>query len=477
VTATDPRFARWDREGAVGVQIQATAGKPPFLARHVLGGEDSRVAIDPVDASWTPSGKPRPFAPTPGSRRAGRFKMLRLRVQSDDKGRPVWAAWPMLYARPLPDDAVIKRVRVGRRMIGPREEWSTEITVSLPDPPAANRHAGAVSLHIGWRKMGDEIRVAVWRGEDGASGELRLDAHTIASLRKAGDIQEIRSVSLTRIITWLAGSDELDAHGATGWLQRAEIPDWMRERTRTMREWRSAARLVALWHEWSTKRFPGDAEGFERLSAWRHDPDNKAGDRHLWLWETSQRTGSLRRRDYIYKRFAKMLAERYDTLVISDFDLRDVARRGELGAEKGDNEMARSHRQIAAPSKVRDIAKPAFLSRGGTVVKERSVDSTHTCPECGLVSAFDAAKMITWRCDCGATHDQDESAARVLLEQWLTRRERLRVEREAAAARGEQNVNENKEVKESRWTRARRMSAEKKARAETARKSTDNAAE
>lgn len=47
------------------------------------------------------------------------------------------------------------------------------------------------------------------------------------------------------------------------------VPEWLREETATLDQWRSASRLARLVIHWRTDRFDGDQEIYERLEAWR----------------------------------------------------------------------------------------------------------------------------------------------------------------------------------------------------------------
>lgn len=454
----DPRFSRFTGEGSIGVQIHGGMD-----AADVLGA-NMWLRVDPVDeCAW--------HAESRGERRRASRTMLRVRVGSNGRA-PIWAAWPMVMHRSLPVGGVVKCAAVHVRRIGPREEWWATITVNTDSTVRPTSHAdGAVAVDLGWRQFGDEIRVAAWRGDDGEAGELRLHADDVRAMRKA---DELRS---TRDDNFNAARDTL-----VTWLKDREVPEWLTLATTTLPQWRSAGRLAALVKRWALTRFDGDEEMFGRrptkneiaagengvgLEGWRYH------DYHLWTWETSQRTGSIRRRTDIYRVFAARLADRYATLVVEDFDLRDIAKRPGVGAER-ENETARSNRQLAAVSDLRTSLKNAFSSRGGTTEKIPAEGTTITCHVCGLIEKFDAAAYITHACSgCGSVWDQDDNACVVLLARW--KRERSRGAQGPGTARGDENVNSSDGVKESKWKRAARMKAEKDARRGTARKTLDNA--
>lgn len=533
VEPNDPCFVRWTGDGAVAVQIDN--GGVPCAD---IFGNDTRLRVDPVDegtwwalrqrdvvltvderrlrADLPPIGwgstlppeervtrwrtrpalererDPRPRDPedqrVPGRR--GPHTMLRMRVGSDGRAA-IWGVWPMIMHRGLPEGGTIKRATVHVRQLAGttnrghgtvrREEWYVTITVQLPDVADAPRvrrcGEGAIAVDLGWRQVGEENRVAAWHGEDGRADELRLDARVLTGLRKADEIRSIRDQNFNSargvLATWLR--------------EHEDVPDWLREATRFLGQWKASAKLAMLALRWRDARFPGDDEAFGRrptadeirsgvrgagIEGWRHQ------DKHLWEWEESQRTGALRHRREVYRRFAADIARGYRTLVIEDFDLSKMAKRAPRGGA-AENETARSNRHAVATSELRICMINAFRDRGGAEEKVPARDTTRTCNVCGLVETFDAAAMIHHACTgCSAVWDQDDNAAINMLARWdKLRRERSADAQNPGAARNEQKPNGSGAVKRSRWARARRLAPEREARKGTAREAVDNAAE
>lgn len=437
----DPRFARWTGEGRNGVQIQGG-----MTIGEVHSEQDTRLQIRrPNDEAWT--------HPSRGRRHWYQRTVLRMRVGSDGRA-PIWAEYPMLMHRPLPDGAVIKRAQVSLRKVGPREQWSVEITLDLGDTAPRERCGeGVVAVDIGWRKMGHELRVAAWCSDAGDAGEVRLPEPVIGAMRKVEDLRSIRDTTFN-----VAREALLGALGA----MPADTPEWLLVATKTMHQWRSPARLAALARRWASARFDGDVESFSALEAWRYH------DHHLWAWETSARTKALRRRKDGYRCIAAQLARRYRVLVLEDFDLRDVARKEPVEADKTPNEVARYARQLAAVSELRLALQQAFVSRGGSVVVVLGAYTTQTCNVCEVVEAFDAAAHVHHACTaCGAVWDQDDNAAKNMLDRYC---ERLSRAADTAGAREPDKT-------ETRWAKAKRMRAEKEARIDTARKAAGEATE
>lgn len=448
----DPAFVHWSGEGAVGVQLQGG------MAATEVFTPDTRLRIDPVDdKAW--------LSDVRGERRRLSRTTLRMRVGSTGRD-PIWAAWPMVMHRALPEGGVIKKATVSLRMIGPREEWSVAITVDTSAVLArTDGGKGVVAVDIGWRAMPDGgLRVAVWQGDDGATGEIRLSAQVLGGLHKPEELRSIRDTAMNAALKVLV--ERLRVLG---------MPVWMRDLTGSrgshpteaqalayLAGWRSPVRLASLVLKWRDAKEPATPElcaVYETIEAWRYH------DYHLWQWETSQRTGALRLRREVYRVAAAELARRYKTIVLEKFDLRAMAMKAPAEAP-AENCVARSNRQVAATSELRLVLVNAFVARGGNEAHVPAQDSTRACPHCGLVTAFDAAASVTRTCDCGETMDQDASAAVVLLRRYS---EQSGGEPGPWTARGGEEASDPAAVAESRWVKARRMAGEKAARRGTAR--------
>lgn len=449
--SNDPRFLRWSGEGQVSVQLQGGLGLDELET-------DTQVRIEPADV---------PTGADPTSKRSARrrYCMLAMRVSSTGKARvPVWAKWPMVMHRPLPEGAVIKRATVALRKIGPRDEWSVTITVdrsasagsSNPRRAAPERSVG---IDVGWRQLDGATRVAAWHGSDGAFGELVLPEQLLSQVRKADDLRAIRdrAFNIARDALVVA----LDR--TTG--DDPETAPWLTEATSTLSQWRSPARLAALAVRWRDKGFsPEQAEAYAALEAWRYH------DHHLWEWETSQRTKALRHRREVFRIFAAGLAKRYEKLVLEEFDLRPMARHESPESGVAENTSARSMRQLAAPSELRLVLVNAF----GGAEKVPAHDTTRTCNACESVQQWDQAAEISHTCSaCGVRWDQDANAALNILRRASTGGGG----EVSGVARNDVSTPLSGPIVESRWTRAKRMKTEKDARKGPAREVGDEAAE
>jgi len=487
ITPHDPKLPppRWDGSGVVGVQIQATK---PLSVQQALAGLDTRLAVvaSPWPEQWLAtadlSARPprrddsivgtgrgrRPPGVRPGERgqpdtaapatrpdgtparwvrdRACRHGELRMRVGSAGRD-PIWACWRLDYHRPLPAGAQITWASVHRIVRGPHAEWSLCVTVELSAPlraPHADGPRPTVAIDVGWRIIGDEIRVAAWIDSFGNKGELRLTAADIRALRAAEDLRAQRDVAM-------------DACKATvkRWISaQPNPPQWMRDAAAHMHVWRRPSRLVSLLRTWDQERSSPSADEriiIEALRAWT------MADRAKWASESSRRIWGLRRRRDKYRVFAAQMCARYGAVVLEKFDLRQVAERPKTGEDAAENEIARSNRQLASISELRGCIENAAARRDCTVVAVDATHSTSTCPSCGLIADRNAAASVRLRCECGHEWDQDiDGAAPTLLRRYS--------EKPGDAKVLVGNVAEPKPKKSDKWARAKRMSAAKKQR-------------
>lgn len=452
----DPRFSRWRGNGQIGVQLQG--GMP---VAEALGCEDTRMRIGPgrfVERPDRLDGAPRKH---PSDRRFGKgaadSKTLRVRIGSDDRA-PLWASWPMRMDRPMPASGRIKKATVSVRMRGPREEWSVEITVDeLPRERRCGE--GAVAVDLGWRKIGDEVRVLAWHGSDGRHGELRLTAREMAGLQKANELQSTRDQNFdAAVMALVAGVAKLAA------------PPWLSSSLAHVTKWSSQARLSALASRWKASRFDGDEAALTALESWRYH------DFHLWSWQESQRLGALRHRRERYRVLAADLSSRYGTLVLESFDLRQPGFARRMPVDAGpENETARFDRQMAAPAEARLVLKNAFTVRGGRVEEVDPAHTTHDCNTCGHRNAWDQAESVYFRCSkCGKLWDQDRNAAPNILARRCEREDDASA---TGGARIDGNASDVTGIKETRWARAARLRKEKEVRRGTARNALANDAE
>ncbi len=328
-----PHFRRWKRQGGVAVQIQ----KGMTLER-LFSGEDTRLrlALEPIPVPGR-KGKPRP--------------RLSLRISSNEQRDPIWAIWPIIYHRPLPEGAVIKEAKVVRRMIASDARWHVVFTLELQNPVQENPPTKWVALDIGWRRTEEDLKSATRGGEwwDGANGkELILADEILKGLVKADDLRSIRAKHRLAIQASLL--DWIKQVGKTN------MPEAFVERIRYLANWQAEAQFAKLVLWWKDNRFAGDEAMFVPLEQWRKK------DKHLWHWEAYQRKSSIYRRTDFYQCVAAELSKIYDGLIIENLNLAKLSQK-----EKRDDpgqHQSRAQKQSTAPSHLRTAMVNAFKREG-----------------------------------------------------------------------------------------------------------------
>jgi len=433
-----PDFCRWTGDGRVSVQLQGG------IDRDEAWGGDTQIVIAPV----TPTAHDP--AASRGQRRLASRTTLRMRVQSTDKGKPVWAEWPMILHRPIPEGARIKVATVSRRRRDCRRwDWRLLLTLEIPDATiATSPRTGAVALNLGWcQDDKDTVRAGYLVSSDGAVDRSVLVARQVIDrVEKSEAIRSQRDQNLdvmrSDLVTWLR------AHEST-------LPEWIVDRTILSRapraalakkaprpldapsvepagssrtrswhviHWRSAARFSALVCAWKTQRFSGDSDGYDLLERWRYR------DEHLQRYEAGLSRGALLDRRESYRILAADLAQRYRTLVIDNFDLRTFQESPKPEETRVEVPTAKRNQRHAAGS----ILRASLLSAFGEsrVLRERSADVTRACSAvdaktgrtCGVINEWNHALARLHTCThCGVTWDQDANACRNLLAAWRER--------------------------------------------------------
>ncbi len=484
---TPPRFKRWTGEGRVSVQLQGG------ISDAELFGDDTQVQVAPVSPDAHDPGRPR------GVRRLASRTVLRLRVRSTEKGKPVWAEWPMILHRPIPDGARVKVATVSRRRRDCRRwDWRLLLTLEIPDAAATARPlpaGGAVALNLGWcRRPSDAVRAGYVLSDDGAvDREVAVPRSTIDRVEKSEGIRSQRDRNLDAmrgaLVAWLRSRE-------------AALPTWLVERTILSRErrvpepgceaeapsqeqlgaprvkpspyltprledspletagstrprswhvaqWRSAARFRALALAWRARRFADDDGGYQILEDWRHR------DEHLERYESGLRRGGLLDRRERYRLLAADLAARYRTLVVDDFDLREFQKSPKPEDARVERPVAKRNQRHAAGSELRAALLNAFGP--ARVLRESSVAVTRTCHACGQVDDWDHAAAREHTCSgCATTWDQDQNACQNLIGRWHSS-ERLGADGSAEAARRAKSAprkeSRSERLRRTRWKR------------------------
>lgn len=346
LTPADPRFKSWRGIGQLGVQIQkevstadAFAGRHTFV--QVTGAEKSK-------------GNPR-------------GTVLRIRVGSANDRTPVWAEWPIVLHRAIPDGATWKKVTVTSRQEGPpgnKPKWSCEITLDLPGEhphELAVAHtglSGTIAVEVAWDKPGDHLAVAYWQDDRGERSTVIMPQTMYRGVREIPDgIRSVRDQLLNNFRPqFQATLQAWQSRQGTG-----TVHPVLARAVATCLLWKSPGRFHELARSWRTPWHThsgqeGIPEPYALLRAW------ELRDIHLWQYESGARGGALRRRLDWYRNLAATWSRQYQTVILDDRDLTREARWGE----------ASDLRFTACPFELRQCLRHAF----GTYVFEHTYKQT-----------------------------------------------------------------------------------------------------
>lgn len=428
-----PRFKSWDGDGVLSVQFQRKpdrsspkvpvcnpdgtprihprSGRP--MTRHERGGSMSTAAVrTPNSLCWVESR---------GRCENGReYVTVHFRIGSSPNGEPVWARVPAVFHRPLPEGEV-KWAHLSRRRVGTHYKWEVLFDVARPEwdsHPAGDERAtsGTVAVALGWRRVSDygqdEVRVAEWVGDDGASGTVRLPEELVRDWERLERLQSVRD----RLF------DEL--HGALcEWLRvQPALPDEWRRRTENIAQWNSPRRLASLVWWWRDNRLPGDEEIYRKLEgelvraerpARDHYTGGRKQDKHLCDWQAHLRARLLAARKDFYRKVAIDLSRQYKEVIVAEIDWHEIAANPE--PEEADELVRKRFRGLSACASFRDC-----LTHYMDEVRARAEGIVVTCHACGGGMRDPGAGRWV-RCErCGGERmDRAVNAANNLLQRGL----------------------------------------------------------
>jgi hypothetical protein len=418
----DPTFRRWTGEGRIGVHLQGG-----LRVGELYGCQDTRLRLQIQQSKST---KP--------SHRADkrRYGVLSIRVGTNGRA-PVWAEFPVLVHRAIPEDAVIKDSWISVRKQGPRfcYKWQLQLESNAFARKATG--TGCVAVDVGWRVMADgTIRAAFWRDDQGRSGQLLLPKGFRNRLSYADELRSIRDKLFNR------------AHRlARVARHRGYLPDCVKEDVATLGQWRSPARLARLAHRCSDELL-GDDLRKELWLAWRDarlaakqdlfasladvgrfcvskqlSPSQsfalaldlwRRKNAHLYLWECRQREKAQGCRRDLYRCFAVQMTREYELIKTEKTDLRAFARNAQP-EESAEGDALHGVRRDVCPS---ELVAALQNAAGPSLMKVDAKNRTRTCHICGHVNTWEQAEERVQTCEgCGAEWDQDDNACRNMLDE------------------------------------------------------------
>lgn len=388
-----PVFRGYRGEGRIAVQIQGG-----MTWDEASSGDDTRLRIVHTPQTEVRMARNGTVLPLPGEKRQTQQYTLWLRIGSDGRA-PIWATWPLILHRQIPETTRIMWAIVQRRIVAGHERW--QLTLSLRDDTdqafvrrdlAAD---GVVGIDIGYRLMPDgRQRVAYWHGSDGASGELELPPWTVQGWKKVEDLQSIRDKLHNEARATLRD-----------WLASNPHPGWLDEATEHMHAWRRLSRLDRLVVEWRGQRFEHDCGILATLESWRTQ------ERHLWQWQENSRDQLLAWRKNYYREFSAKMRRRYRTIAIEDMDLRSAIH--DVLRPEEERETVTAQRRTARFAAL-SVLVGTIKDCGADVVPVERAGTTSTCHDCGAANDVGAGLMHVC-VGCGSVFDRDENAAQNIL--------------------------------------------------------------
>jgi hypothetical protein len=320
--------------------------------------------------------------------------------------------------RPLPEGAIIKKVV----WLGKRDvfgwHWSIAITMELP-PQARRANLGRVAaLDVGWRKIGDYLRIGMLADSDGNSFELRLPLIASTSKTRRGNEHIYnRDKSFDETIPE-SYYEALNLDERIGLLVegvkeqlRASLPTSLPHdiqlsvnQLTKMRQGGLVRLLRSLEHE-------GIAEQSQnQIREWLAENDK------LRRRKTALETRLLNRRRWIYGNIAAWIAERYDVLIWEGgLDVKGMI---ESSDKAHALKLADRYHQWAATSELRLRIKNSASKSGINILDGVTAFSSSTCHVCG--AQVQKADEFQLRCGNGHSFDRDVNGARNLLGQYVT---------------------------------------------------------
>jgi hypothetical protein len=320
--------------------------------------------------------------------------------------------------RQLPAGAIVKKVV----WLGHRDvfgwHWSIAVTVEIP-PQAKRANLGrTAALDVGWRKIGDYLRIGMLTDCDGNSFEFRLPLIASTSkTRRANEHIYKRDNSFDEMIPE-SYYEALNLDERIGLMVedvksklRASLPDNLPEEIRASVGQLTKMRQGGLVRLLRALEAAGIAEQSQNeIRAWLIENDK------LRRRKTALETRLLNRRRWIYGNIAAWVAQRYDVLIWEGgLNIKSMI---ESSDKAHALKLADRYHQWAATSELRLQIKNAAAKSGMQIIDGVTAFSSSTCNVCG--EQVEKADEFQLRCGNGHSFDRDVNGARNLLAQVIT---------------------------------------------------------
>lgn len=303
-SGTPPTFRKFDRDGnrsKIGIQINDGIGMRPA---KIFDSSNRQFWINPSNLARLPLGNGQWSEPMEVKNpwRDGKF-----RVGSNPDRTPIWLRFRAKLHRPLPEDAMIKRIWLIPVRIGMHLKWRLQFVLEKVQGQWAKPLAedGVVALHFGWSKEVDGVVAARWLGSDGYKGSIvipntQLDRYAYCSKLKGTIDKEFNAC--------LAVINEA----------KPRFSETLQEEFEFSGHWKSPMKLLRLIVTQSEALQAVGGDFYQTLCAWRKQ------HKHLYDWMCLQRQGVWDWRTTYYRTVVAQFRSRYRTAVFPDLDLKKL---------------------------------------------------------------------------------------------------------------------------------------------------------
>jgi hypothetical protein len=365
---------------------------------RLFSGRKPQLNISPpADRAWD--------HPSRGERRRLQRTTANIAIYPIEDGYRTLSV-PILLDRPIPDDAVIKKAQLRRCRQGALWRWRLNLYCvlglrAISPPPGAP----CCGIDVGYRARPDgSLRVASVAWENGEIEEVLLPSTWLAEMDRSDDRMAELDLAANEFKAVLRdNSPALLADAADEWRNRFLPAIHPSARSKAL------GRFVGFWFHSYPHHCP------ELLSAAVEWSRADKHGRQSWL---NWRARLVRRRREHYRVAARQIASRAGAIRLSGSDLTDVARKAK-DIKPGHAPPASANRFRAAISQFRQELGRAASAGGCEVSELRS--GLRLCHRCGGSPAPPDPSALIWTCAaCGASYDQDENTALLLLAQCLS---------------------------------------------------------
>jgi hypothetical protein len=327
------------------------------------------------------------------------------------------------FHREIPNGMVPKTISIVRTSTGRfvrdavsvaarQYRWSIMITledkmsvVASKTKSMRSNAIGSVAIDVGWRRVDDHrLKVLVWAGDDGRSGEILLPQLIEDNLDAVNEHKSSRSIAVNRMRKLIAEYLMAD------WdFLPAQVLDCLRRRDGELPSVNQACCYVESMR--SDRKLKYLALTIERYCT--RSPNSWIVRQITnWVREDGQYQSAVPKskrvtkcRSQFYQMVVNAFIADYKNVIVESLNLAQIGKKSEL--HEKDNAAVRSNKTIASIGKFLEKIRPYAV-----IVDARN--TSRTCSYCGIVQNISAGSVHTCG-NCNETWDRDLNACRNLL--------------------------------------------------------------